>query len=379
MKGSAPAEPRPSEGVKELRATDAPGFTRIIKRRLKAKHLSCIHPRPSVCIRGRNRFVVAPLTAALVCTLAAQEPPVFRGGTRVVEVTVVATRGAGTVNDLQAAEIKLRDNGREQALATFERISSGRDAPTTGRPRIASVVLLDALNTRWADGAYARGEVERTLAQIRSDERAAVYVLGNGLNVLHDPESPYSAALSYEDLFLRPRESRTEAAFYQSRRILDTFSALEAIAGELREIPGRKNLLWVSAGFPLVIGTPENTAEMRTFGAEMDRAVRALSAANITVYPIDARGVTPGSPYVTVSTMLELAHETGGKAYYNRNDIHQAVREALDDSRSAYVLTYSPRPLDDDGSYHRIRVETTRPGVQLRYRLGYYAPAQTSP
>jgi len=31
--------------------------------------------------------------------------------------------------------------------------------------------------------------------------------------------------------------------------------------------------------------------------------------------------------------------------------------------------------MSPNGAYHRIRVETTRSGVQIRHRLGYYAPA----
>jgi VWFA-related protein len=136
-------------------------------------------------------------------------------------------------------------------------------------------------------------------------------------------------------------------SFFQTRRILDTFSALEAIANHVKGIPGRKNLLWISAGFPLAIGTPDtggraDMSQVRTFGVEMERAVRALNSANIAVYPIDARGLSVGNPYINVSTMREMAQETGGTAYYNRNDLHRAVRTALDDSRDVYSLTYSP-------------------------------------
>jgi hypothetical protein len=50
------------------------------------------------------------------------------------------------------------------------------------------------------------------------------------------------------------------------------------------------------------------------------------------------------------------------------------VRLALDDSRDTYLLTYSPKGLVRDGSSHSIRVASTRPGLRLRYRRGYFAP-----
>jgi hypothetical protein len=64
--------------------------------------------------------------------------------------------------------------------------------------------------------------------------------------------------------------------------------------------------------------------------------------------------------------------------YANRNDLAPGVRLALDDSRDVYLLAYSPDPLPQDGAFHRIRVETARRGVRLRYRRGYYAPGGTT-
>ena len=334
--------------------------------------------------------------------------------THLVEITLVAgDKAGGSSGDLHSADVRVWDNGKEQTIATFEKLSSraagdsklppGTFSNRTGRrAQVLSVVLLDALNTRWSDGAYARAEVVRTLAQIRPDERVAVFVLGDGLRVLHDFSSdaaslssklqkppaargedsptdwPFSAAFSYGSLFHPRMETGAAAAFSRTHRILDTFAALEAIAGYVKGIPGRKNLLWVSAGFPLAIGTPDtgggaDMSQLRTFGGEMDRAVRALNGANIAVYPIDARGLTVGNPYINVSTMQDLARQTGGIAFYNRNDLHQAARTALDDSREVYLLSYSPRPFAEDGTFHRIRIQTARRGVSLRYRQGYYA------
>jgi hypothetical protein len=73
--------------------------------------------------------------------------------------------------------------------------------------------------------------------------------------------------------------------------------------------------------------------------------------------------------------MRELADSTGGKAYYNNNDLPRGVRLALDDSREVYVLTYYPKDIVEDGAYHQIRVQSARQGVQLRFRHGYYATA----
>jgi hypothetical protein len=77
--------------------------------------------------------------------------------------------------------------------------------------------------------------------------------------------------------------------------------------------------------------------------------------------------------------MNDIADATGGKVFANRNDLAQGVRAALDDSREVYLLSYTPQQLTADGAYHRIRVTTSRRGVQLRYRRGYYAPGKQEP
>ena len=113
------------------------------------------------------------------------------------------------------------------------------------------------------------------------------------------------------------------------------------------------------------------------FTTRAARTTREWNAANLTIYPIDARGVAVSSrAYINIGTMQELAEQTGGKAYYNSNDLASLVRSAFEDSRRGYVLSYAPSDLQDDGKYHGIRLRTTRHGVQLRYRPGYYADTQ---
>jgi VWFA-related protein len=352
------------------------------------------------------------LCAAFAATSAAQVPqpgatqPVFRTGTRVVEVSVRATRANGSaVEDLTREELELLDNNQVQAIGTFERVENraagtkeSQRAVGTGHPaQRFSVLLLDGLNTSWSDQIYARWAATRALEQIPAGERVAIFALGNGLRLLHDFSSD-SAALraliqkfsgaipqdqlessagssaaefSYSDL-TRPREPLAGpfAAFRQRQRILETLQALTAIAHLLAKFPGQKNLLWLSAGFPLRIGDASSSESLHD---EAAKTTRDLNAANVTIYPIDARGLSLSpNAYINVNTMKELADQTGGKAYYNSNDLASMVRSALDDSGTGYVLTYAPANLRDDGKYHRLHLRTPRKGVVLRYRPGYY-------
>ncbi|MDQ2947117.1 MAG: VWA domain-containing protein, partial [Acidobacteriota bacterium] len=199
--------------------------------------------------------------------------------------------------------------------------------------------------------------------------------------------------------------SGAEADFYTVNRVQGTLRAIEFIADHLARLPGRKNLIWVSGGFPLTIGFDDLSAmsnpgrERRTFSEEIDRTVRAVNNANMAIYPVDARGlmtdptfsaanravdvrpnarpdarVNPRPPVGVENqeTMRELASRTGGRAYYNTNDLKSAIREAVQDARVTYTLGFYPADEKFDSKFHEIKLSVRRPGVSLRYRKGYF-------
>lgn len=300
-----------------------------------------------------------------------------------------------------------------------------------GVPTSVTVILLDGLNTRFEDLAYSRTQLIKFLGQLQPQDRVALYALTTRLRVLHDfttdtgsllramerykghsspqlaASEPEAASTGNEDFdeFLNEANQRL-ADFATINRVRDTAAALEAIANHVARLPGRKNLVWVSGSFPFYIGldapmAPGSTQERRSFTEEVERAARALNNANLAVYPVDARGLIapfsanaaydPGrgvrgarrgvpSPPVRVSpsrtnfdTMNILAERTGGRAFYNTNDIQGSIRRAIDDSRVTYVLGYYPSHGEWNGKFREIKVEVKRPGVQVRHRRGYFA------
>jgi hypothetical protein len=75
-----------------------------------------------------------------------------------------------------------------------------------------------------------------------------------------------------------------------------------------------------------------------------------------------------------------LADLTGGRTFYNGNDINVAIRSAIDDSRLVYVLGYYPTEEKLDSKFHAFKVKVNRPGVKLLYRKGYLAaPEEQNP
>ena len=74
-----------------------------------------------------------------------------------------------------------------------------------------------------------------------------------------------------------------------------------------------------------------------------------------------------------------LAAATGGVAYFDRDDLDVAIREAIDDGRSNYTLGFYPSGDDAASRVHQVAVRVTRPGVMLRYRNAYQTETPRKP
>ena len=75
-------------------------------------------------------------------------------------------------------------------------------------------------------------------------------------------------------------------------------------------------------------------------------------------------------------SMQVMAARTGGKAFFNTNDIGGAIRHAIDDANATYILGYYPTNSRWDGRFREITIDVKRPGAHLQYRKGYFAYAE---
>jgi len=382
---------------------------------------------------------------AILLAQGAAQPPVFRASTRLVQVSVVVhDRRGEPVADLKKEDFAISERGKPQQIAFFSMESAA--APATpprplpphiftnvvaqrgGVPTSVTVILLDLLNTSWADQHYARDALVKFLGQLQPQDRVALFALGKrSLTLLHDYTADASSLLTriralkgeipgdldastldpdtqqeLRDLNLGglADANEREADFFTAGRIVNTLDAMESIAQHLSGLPGRKSVIWLSGGFPLTIGFDEipasgSTRDQRTFTREMDSAVRALNNSGIAVYPVDARGlmVMPGFSASTrgsarigpgamprlgavtanIDAMREIADRTGGRAAYNTNDLARAIRRAIDDGRVTYTLGYYSTDDAQDGKFRDIKVSVDRPHVDVRSRKGYFA------
>ncbi len=219
-----------------------------------------------------------------------------------------------------------------------------------------------------------------------------------------------SGTMPAEMLGAMQRFEQERVSFQTDLRVAYTINAMTSIARSLSGYPGRKNLIWISEAFPLSIDpnmelTSDVFAGTRNYGPQVAELADSLIDAQIAMYPVDARGLAPSSVFDASSSgrdkfgrslgrggrmgtaisaesamlqnvhgaMQELAERTGGRAFYNTNDIDGAVRKSIDDGSTYYTLAYYPENKNWNGKFRKIHVKTSRPGVKLRHRLGYYA------
>jgi VWFA-related protein len=225
-----------------------------------------------------------------------------------------------------------------------------------------------------------------------------------------------------------PGLSLAEAA-YGATLAQQIGNASLAVASAMRGsggLPGRKVLLLLAGGWPFTIEGYVHAGRPGTLGQALSLtqlSLRALaSTANLlgyTIYPIDVPGITsvtgdirdnpmaahagafapsnPGRAETPTSmsvdpplssypssltrvngggreqelqaTLLYLARETGGRPLLNGNRT-LGLANAADDTRSFYWLGFAPT-WQRDSHNHRIEVESSRPGVEVRARRGY--------
>jgi VWFA-related protein len=194
-------------------------------------------------------------------------------------------------------------------------------------------------------------------------------------------------------------------SFSTNLRIQYTLAAFNQLASYLTGMPGRKNVIWVSGSFPLSImpdfdlKNPFQAA--RNFTPEVTRTTRLLANARVAIYPIDARGLFPESNGAAVEagsavrnpdriahaqsqefaqqaqeqmSLEKVAHDTGGKAIYNTNDLKGAFGEVDRDGSHYYTLAYVPADRTSADKPHAIEVRVAPGKYHLSYRRSYIPP-----
>src|ERR1700686_1564629 len=430
--------------------------------------------------------------AAGPATLSAQQAPAeipditIRTNTRLVVVDVVVTHKNGEpVTGLKADDFTLEENGKKQKASLFVAPGSAT-GPLPGAPPggilsnhpenvgpsgVPTVLLLDAANSQFKDQAYARSQMLKyVVEQGQSGHPMAVLTLTDHLQVLQqfssDPQVLLTAIRNFRPIepilqsagpapdshgmangldrsggggnFGGSAVGLAQVAVQQfedlqvgydlQRRTLITIEAMKGLTRILGGLPGRKNVVWLTASLPFDL-VPEDrnvsdaqlladlpgqgrqrsvsvnsagtyAAEARQLhGQDIKEAEAELANTNISIYPGDVTGLISGmensasqqgsvfsdtaisgralggvsAQQAAQDTMREIALQTGGKAYINQNEIKDGITLAVSDEKASYSLGYYPENKKWDGKFRNLKAKVDHGDTQVRYRKGYYA------
>jgi VWFA-related protein len=354
----------------------------------------------------------SPAPSGAVTAAAQQLPPdsvTFKSETRAVQINVSVKDAKGSpVRGLHKEDFAVTDSGKPREIQLFSGDEEGSVAQTTTEPpngvfsnrfghrtaqgRITAIVM-DAgppvtsvrvvrsaqggataivtgtgVGESHTDQELARENAIRAVERMQTGETLAVYAICPELRVLHDYTSDREAILGSLRAF-------TPVTFVQQAWSPDPYakelSALRDVAAHMSEAPGRKSVVWISRAFP-------GSAMLNPgFLASYHATVEAFNEANVALYVVDLAGVVGLDS--NVQGMMGFANETGGRAYYMRNDMDQEIAEAIDETQYTYELGFYLSDADFDGKFHQLTVKVPgQPRLSLQYRRGYSASPNPS-
>jgi hypothetical protein len=187
------------------------------------------------------------------------------------------------------------------------------------------------------------------------------------------------------------QEMAEHAASDTGERIRITLQAFQQLGRYLSTIPGRKNVIWFAGSFPITFFPDRGLPHQ--YAGELQKTADVLTPSQVSIYPISAEGLRADRTYnasceycpsirsenlkraADQLAMEKLAHDTGGEAFYNTNDLAHATTRAVNDGSRYYTLTYTPTNKKLDGKYRTIDVKLRDENYKLSYRRGYYADA----
>jgi VWFA-related protein len=379
------------------------------------------------------RVQVAALSAAVIFfslgTLAQEPAPSQAPHTATLTVTarlvvldvVVTDKDGNPVTDLKRSDFTVLEDGKQQRIASFEAPSAHVLPPEMAASSDPSVVfdaakpaafglspvtvlVLDQLNTQFADSSFARQSLKDYLSQ-----QPALLAQPTTLLTVYDNRFKLVKAYTRDrDALLRALAAEpthkpwTLDTLGSSEngpitRLDQSLRALEQIAQSSAGIPGRKNLIWVGGGFPTLDPTTIDGPQATEVKNTIQHVTNTLLDAHVTMYAIDPKSGAAGMTEITDENQAafaeamsdssngslasinngedfdRLAPITGGRVIRGMNNVSHQIALSVELGKSFYTIGYTPSSSSEaDARYRRIRVDCKRAGLTLKTRDGYF-------
>jgi len=358
---------------------------------------------------------------------ATLQPTTLQVESQIVLLDVSVTDANGKpVTDLRPDEFRITEQGLPQTIASFAPptahamptdatgsllVNSTADLGKIGQAPV-TLIVLDELNTTFADRAYARTRLIEWLKRqpaVMTQPTALLAINDKDLHLLRDYTQDRDALLAVlqkhsGDVVWRMDPNSTSASTQENMGAV--LAAIDQLAQATRGIAGRKNLLWAGRGFPAVDISDVGVSSADSINAQLRYLSDLLMQARVTLSVIGPAlsaseanlfnsTLSQGGPQTLadqaqtdtnmsafnngdgVLKFFALSVASGGNSYSARNDIDAEIGRSVDEGGTYYTLSYRPTNASNDPkAYRKIRVTVTRPGLTVQTRDGYFAQQQ---
>jgi VWFA-related protein len=308
-----------------------------------------------------------------------------------IDLDVVVTPKSGpAVAGLQQQDFTLFDNKAAQRITSFQ-ARSGRQDP------VHVILVIDAVNTGYQTIAYERGQIDKFL-RANGGRLAQPMTLAFFTDKGTQLEQGFSTdgnglSESFDHYDIGLRDIRRSSQYQANDRFQLSMTALSELLEQTAKLPGRKVILWVSPGWPILSGPRIDLTykeQTQIFSTVVGLSTQ-LRQARITLYSVDPLGSNEGVARTLyyqdflkgVSKLSQvnvgdlslqvLAVQSGGLALSSSNDVTALLEKCLADTEAYYELSFVPASADHRDEYHNLLVQVAKPGLTARTRTGYYA------
>jgi VWFA-related protein len=340
----------------------------------------------------------------------ADERTVLRVSYRLVVVDVVVLDEAGhPVSNLDRSQFEITENGVPQQIKAFDPplaySMTASSAPivhgTADLGKIGDapvdILVLDELNNSFSDAANGRLQMLSFLQKQPEVLPVPTQLLAAGesrFQMLHDyTQSRDELLKSVEKHFASHPVQQLDSVGL----LVETLGILSQIAESSEGTRGRKNILWVGSGYPMVNTMLLPISSEAILQDAIRRVTDRMLDARVALTLIDPKGIQEvdqgGENFATMDDMSAgiapvtgpftgsldfgtFAIATGGQILANRNDVAAEIGHSADNSQIYYTLAYSPTTgtpgNDNPAAYRKIRIHLKDRSLRAVARDGYF-------
>jgi VWFA-related protein len=355
---------------------------------------------PSFPLRTTLAAALLSLSLPLAAQQAAAQQPAAPAAKHPILLDVLVTNKSNKpVPNLQQQDFTVLDNGQPSKVLVFHQHNLA-DVPANEVDASTSVIIvLDEVNAPFDRVTFARQGIQEFLKQNNgnlSHPVSLAFFTEHGLDIQTSPSidgNALSAAIDKQVQSLRMLDEGTGFRGAQERTLL-SLNALNSLLTQEQTKPGRKMVLWVGPGWPLLTNIQDTVtaSQQQDILHSVVRVSTDLRQARITLYSIDTLGTAgvgtnaaryyetyakpltkPSDAYRADLSLQVLATQTGGRVLFGNDLIQTSLNNCVADLNAFYTLLIDGATSPQPDTFHSLDVKLSPPNLKVRTRNGYYA------